>query len=231
MRALPPLWKPTPTPSAPARAPEQPTRTPALSPDASPVASRHGGDRTSAGGRSGLPNGVADGVAKAAAAAVNGHADFASGKAPGGADFQEALRIEKGLRARANGSGDGGFSGIPAGKAAPTKMGVGVATPLGEAADSYRSGKGPAPAEKSAPANAVPGTGPGPPEDPLPPRSGCTLGVDVRLRAIVPVWNASAVAIAIRMADRLVTYQQYEQYWETRPQVILLDAHVSVSKQ
>ncbi|KAK9815754.1 hypothetical protein WJX72_009012 [[Myrmecia] bisecta] len=49
--------------------------------------------------------------------------------------------------------------------------------------------------------------------------SCCMLDVEVQLRALVPTWDAASVVTAIRMLDRLQTYQQYAPYWQSRPQI------------
>ena len=41
----------------------------------------------------------------------------------------------------------------------------------------------------------------------------------ISLRALVPVANADALTIGIRLLDRLNEYNQYAPYWTVRPQV------------
>lgn len=52
----------------------------------------------------------------------------------------------------------------------------------------------------------------------LPP-IGPTVVLSISIRALVPDWDAAAVAVAMRMVDRLQVYEQYAAYWEARPQV------------
>ena len=47
----------------------------------------------------------------------------------------------------------------------------------------------------------------------------CTLVAGISLRALVPVANADALTIGIRLLDRLNEYNQYAPYWTVRPQV------------
>ena len=47
----------------------------------------------------------------------------------------------------------------------------------------------------------------------------CTLVAGISLRALVPVANADALTIGIRLLDRLNEYNQYSPYWTVRPQV------------
>ncbi len=56
------------------------------------------------------------------------------------------------------------------------------------------------------------------PSKDLPP-IGPTVVLSISIRALVPDWDAAAVAVAMRMVDRLQVYEQYAAYWEARPQV------------
>lgn len=58
---------------------------------------------------------------------------------------------------------------------------------------------------------------PEPDNSPLP--MGPTITVSLSIRALVPDWDAAAVAVAMRMVDRLQVYEQYVTYWQARPQV------------
>ena len=51
------------------------------------------------------------------------------------------------------------------------------------------------------------------------PPMGPTIIVSISIRALVPDWDAAAVAVAMRMVDRLQVYEQYVTYWRARPQV------------
>ena len=52
-----------------------------------------------------------------------------------------------------------------------------------------------------------------------PPPIGSTVVLSISIRALVPDWDAAAVAVAMRMVDRLQVYEQYATYWQARPQV------------
>ena len=58
-----------------------------------------------------------------------------------------------------------------------------------------------------------------PEPDSCPPPMGPMVTVSISLRALVPDWDAAAVAVAMRMVDRLQVYEQYVTYWQARPQV------------
>lgn len=60
-----------------------------------------------------------------------------------------------------------------------------------------------------------------PEPDNSPPPMGPTVTVSLSIRALVPDWDAAAVAVAMRMVDRLQVYEQYVTYWQARPQVCL----------
>ena len=53
----------------------------------------------------------------------------------------------------------------------------------------------------------------------IPPPIGPTVLLSISIRALVPDWDAAAVAVAMRMVDRLQVYEQYATYWQARPQV------------
>ena len=58
-----------------------------------------------------------------------------------------------------------------------------------------------------------------PEPDNSPPPMGPTIIASISIRALVPDWDAAAVAVAMRMVDRLQVYEQYVTYWRARPQV------------
>ncbi|KAK9867090.1 hypothetical protein WJX84_006946 [Apatococcus fuscideae] len=57
-----------------------------------------------------------------------------------------------------------------------------------------------------------------PEPDNSPPPMGPTITISISIRALVPDWDAAAVAVAMRMVDRLQVYEQYVTYWQARPQ-------------
>jgi hypothetical protein len=43
--------------------------------------------------------------------------------------------------------------------------------------------------------------------------------VKLQFRALVPVINAQSAAIALRVCERVLLYEQYSGFWRVRPKV------------